>query len=121
MSNYIIGHRTQKLITSFFHQPDQSASKAEEDENDDSVVDILRSYPGNWPIDITDLVFLAIENDPNWRKRYETYADGDYGTANSQFGAFIRDYTGLTAVGINNNPKSKLIKSYSFLANIGKK
>lgn len=91
------------------------------DEIEDMVVEILRGYNGNWPVDITDRVFLAIENDQNKHKRYETYADGDYGTANSQIGAFVRDFTGLSAIGENHNPKSKLIKSYSLLAHVGKK
>ncbi len=91
------------------------------DEIDDMVIEILRSYGGRWPVDITDRVFLAIEQDPDKRKRYETYADGDDHTVNQQIGAFIRNYTGLTAIGENNHPKSSLIKGYSLLAQVGKK
>lgn len=91
------------------------------EEMDDMITAILREYQDKWPVDITDRVFLAIENDPDKRKRYETYSDGDYGTANSQIGAFIRDFTGLTAIGVNTNPKSTLIKTYSLLAQVGKK
>lgn len=90
------------------------------DEIDDMIIGILREYQDKWPVDITDRVFQAIEQNPDKLRRYETYADGDYGTANAQIGAFICDYTGLTAVGINSNPKSKLIHSYSLLAQVGK-
>jgi hypothetical protein len=91
------------------------------DEIDDLIIDILREYKDKWPVDITDRVFLAIEHDQNKRKRYETYADGDYGTVNSQIGAFVREYTGLTVIGENRHPNSKLIQSYSLLAQVGKK
>jgi hypothetical protein len=91
------------------------------DEIDDLIIGILREYKDKWPVDITDRVFQAIEQDQNKRQRYETYADGDYGTANSQIGAFIRDYTGLTAIGVNTHPRSRLIHSYSLLAQVGKK
>ena len=91
------------------------------DEIDDLIISILREYKDRWPVDITDRVFLAIEDDQNKLSRYQTYADGEYATANSQIGAFIADYTGLTAIGVNAHPKSTLIHTYSLLAQVGKK
>lgn len=86
------------------------------DEFEDVVIEILNGYNHRrWPWNIIDLVFLAIEQNPTYLRRYEEFADGDYATTNSMIGRFVKDYTGMKTVKETGNPKSKLIKNYTIL------
>jgi hypothetical protein len=81
----------------------------------DVVIAILNRYPGQrWPDNITDLVFLAIQQDPDYYKRYKEFKAG-HKAANSQIGRFVKDYTGKKAGKTITNPASKLIKTYTLL------
>ena len=65
----------------------------------------------NCPENITDLVFLEIEN--CYLPTYEnaiSYKGAD--TINKFIGKFIRQYWDLKNLGRCNNPKSRLISSY---------
>jgi hypothetical protein len=79
------------------------------DEFEDVVIAILDRYPHRrWPGNIIELVFLAIEQNPAYLKRYEEFADGDYATSNSMIGRFVKDYTGMKTVKEMGKPQSKL-------------
>jgi hypothetical protein len=89
----------------------------------DLVRDVLasmRSYP--FPEDIIDQLCLAIENDRDWRERYDSLVEhysskGKDGklTVNSNIGWYTRDITGLANLGTRGTAKSSLITSYSRL------
>jgi hypothetical protein len=86
------------------------------EEIEDLVVEILRRFNKPYPQDITDQVFLAIERDPNMRKRYEIFAGQDKeGTTNAWIGRMVKEHTGLKVKGTCTTPKSELIKTYSIL------
>ncbi len=92
------------------------AESVDTEEIEDLVVEILRRFSKPYPQDITDQVFLAIERDPNKRKRYEIFAGQDKeGTTNAWIGKMVKDHTGLKVKGTCTNPKSVLIKTYSIL------
>ena len=76
---------------------------------------ILNTYKGRWPGNITDLVFLAIEQNPDYLKRYHEFADGDYNSTNSMIGRYVKKSTGMKTVKENGKPQSKLIKTYTQL------
>ena len=81
----------------------------------DVVIAILNSYPGQrWPANITDLVFLAIQQDPDYYKRYKEFKAG-HKAANSQIGRFVKDHTGKKAGEKMTKHVSTLIKTYTRL------
>jgi len=65
------------------------------DEFADVIDAILNTYKSRWPGNITDLVFLAIEQNLYYLKRYHEFADGDYATTNSMIGRYVKDFTGM--------------------------
>lgn len=86
------------------------------EEFEDVIIDILKTYPNRrWPSNIIDRVFLAIEQNPYYYKRYQEFANGEYGTTNSMIGRYVKDYTGMKTVKEVGNPMSSLIKNYSLL------
>ena len=85
------------------------------EEFEDVIIEILKQYPKRWPGNIIDLVFLGIEQNPRYLKRYHEFADGDYATTNSMIGRYVKDYTGMTTVKEMGKPQSTLIKNYSQL------
>jgi hypothetical protein len=86
------------------------------EEFEDVLIAILDRYPHRrWPGNIIELVFVAIEQDPYYLKRYHEFADGEYATTNSMIGRFVKDYTGMKTVKEMDKPKSKLIKNYTLL------
>lgn len=85
------------------------------DEFADIIHSILITYKNRWPGNIIDLVFLAIEQNSYYLKRYHEFADGDYATTNPMIGRYIKDYTGMKTVKEMGRPKSKLIKNYTQL------
>lgn len=85
------------------------------DEIEDMVETILNKFGGKWPTDITDLVFLAIENNPGYLKRYEMFANGEYGTANQKIGRFVKEFTGMKTLKEKVPAKSKLIRTFTSL------
>ena len=93
-----------------------SENSVDTEEIKDLVIEILRTYRRNWPTDIIDQVFLAIELNPNKLKQYQIFADQDTTTANQWIGKVVRAETGLKVQGKNSKPKSTLIKSHSILA-----
>ncbi len=86
------------------------------DEFTDVVDSILSTYKGKWPGNIIDLVFLAIEKNPVYLKRYHEFADGDYSTVNSMIGRYVKDSTGMRTIKEVGKAQSKLIKNYTQLA-----
>jgi hypothetical protein len=86
------------------------------EEIEELVTEILRRFRKPYPQDITDQVFLAIERDPNKRRRYEIFVGQDNkATTNQWIGRLVSEYTGLKAKGVCTEPKSKLIQTYSIL------
>lgn len=85
------------------------------DEFADVIDTILNSYKSRWPGNIIDLVFLAIEQNPNYLKRYREFADGDYSTINRRIGRYVKKNTGMKTVNEKGKPQSRLIKSYTQL------
>lgn len=85
------------------------------EEMEDLVVEILRGFKRPYPRDITDQVFLVIENDSHKRRRYEIFSHDDIPTANTWIGRVVCDHTGLKAKGKCTTPKSTLIKSFTYL------
>ena len=85
------------------------------DEFADVIDAILNTYKSRWPGNITDIVFLAIEQNPDYLKRYHEFADGDYATTNSRIGRYVKAFTGMKTVSEKGKPQSKLIKTYTQL------
>jgi len=82
---------------------------------EDLIEAIVRRFNRPYSEDITDQVFLTIENDLNLLRRYELYAGQNKGTANQLIGKLVKAYTGLKVKGTCRNPRSTLIKSYTKL------
>ncbi|MBV6513652.1 MAG: hypothetical protein FMNOHCHN_03187 [Ignavibacteriaceae bacterium] len=79
------------------------------------LIDILdgkfKQYRRNCPENLTDLVFLEIEE--NYMNVYESYIKiKGKDTANKFIGKFIRKYWDLKNLGRCNSPSSRLIDSY---------
>jgi hypothetical protein len=80
---------------------------------------ILNDHREPWPTDITDQVFLVIEEDPEWRALYwrvvwELDAQGKKGrqVVNQYIGRRVRQLTTGVNRGRCYRPCSSLIKSY---------
>jgi hypothetical protein len=92
------------------------AESVDTEEIEDLVLEILRRFRKPYPQDITDQVFLSIENDISKRKRYEIFAGQDLeGTTNAWIGRMVKEHTGLKVKGTCTKPISTLIKTYSIL------
>ena len=64
--------------------------------------------------ELTDLVFQYIENDAELMHDYlRLVSDKDLDTVNKALGRKIRERFGVDNLGRSNNPKSKLIQSYT--------
>ncbi len=66
--------------------------------------------------ELTDLVFLYIENDPKLYDKYSNLKSAlgeNSDLLNQTLGKRIKDEFGVENSGINNNPQSTLIKSYT--------
>jgi hypothetical protein len=86
------------------------------EEFEDVLDTILTGYRRRYPANIIDLVFLAIEQNAYFLKRYHEFADGDYATTNPWIGKYVKEYTGMKTVKIMDKPLSRLIESYTQLA-----
>ncbi len=83
------------------------------------VIDILDSYGGRWPTDITDQVFLAIERHPARSQTYWHLVE-DLDEQGKKGQQIVNQYIGRLAktrsTGLNRgrcySPRSSLIKSY---------
>lgn len=83
---------------------------------EDVIIAILNQYQRrHWPGDIIDRVFVAIEQNPDYLKRYHQFANGDYNTTNPMIGKYVKEYTGKKTGKVMDSPKSSLIKTYSAL------
>ena len=82
---------------------------------EDLVEQILRKISRPYPEDITDQVFLTIENDDKLLHYYKVYAGDNTDAANKYIGRMVKKITGLKTKGTCRNPKSSLIKSYTIL------
>lgn len=88
------------------------------------VRDVLaRDFRAPYPEDITDRVCLAIEANPNWKKRYDTLVADFSSTGkngrdlvNNSIGYFTKRETGMQSVRKGVKAKSSLIKTYTKLA-----
>jgi hypothetical protein len=70
----------------------------------------------NFNQDITDRIFLMIENDPELMAEYSRLTGNDKkdkDNLNTELGKAIRKRYNLENIRENNNPKSSLIKSYT--------
>ena len=83
------------------------------------VQEILSSYGEPWPEDITDCVFLAIEENPEWLDLYwrivrELDAQEKNGQqiVNQYIGRCVRQLTTGRNLGRSYSPRSSLIQSY---------
>ncbi len=85
------------------------------EEIEDMLDEILRGYKNKWPADIIDRVFVAIEQDPYRLKRYNEFADGDFGTTNAMIGRYVKEFTGKKSLSVSDQPKSTLIKTFTLL------
>jgi hypothetical protein len=82
----------------------------------DFVNDVLDSVPKPWPPDITDRVFLAIQNHQPWLDYYnKVKADRGPLSVNSNIGRDVSQLTGMRDSGKTGVPRSHLITSYSIL------
>ena len=79
----------------------------------DLVESNLRRFQGNYPIDVSDQVFVGIEFDPAQLKIYRAaVAKNGQNAVNERIGALIQQLTGLNNLGPCDTPLSSLIKSY---------
>jgi hypothetical protein len=86
------------------------------EEFEDVLIAILNTYPQHrWPGDIILRVFLAIEQNPAYRKRYDEFADGDAAATNPWIGKKVRELTGMKRGKEVDARDSGLIKTYSQL------
>ncbi len=81
----------------------------------DLIEEILRRIPQPYPRDITDQVFLKIEQDPDYLRRYKLYAGENIGATNAWIGKMVKRMTGLKVRGRSSRPRSSLIQSYTIL------
>jgi hypothetical protein len=74
----------------------------------------LGKYRNNCPSDITDKVFLEIENEEDYYNVYQAAVafKKNQQAVNQYIGKYIREYWNLENTGRCSSPKSKLIKSY---------
>ena len=82
---------------------------------DSMVKKILRKFHKPYPEDITDQVFLIIQEDHNYLRRYQSCAGNHRNTANQMIGKYVKKHTGLNVIGKCSHPKSNLISSYTLL------
>ncbi|HEC02637.1 MAG TPA: hypothetical protein ENI81_03780 [Phycisphaerales bacterium] len=85
--------------------------------NDNFISEVLRRFSqGNGSIteDITDRVFLMIQDDPQLCQEYHFLTDSNKSkrALNSRLGRRIREHFCLKNIGRCHSPKSRLIKSY---------
>ena len=81
------------------------------------VQDVLATFAEPYGEDITLEVCLAIEESPEWLRRYEKLADelSDW-VVNNWIGQYVKSETGLDKLReVSAKGKSKLIKSYTKL------
>lgn len=85
-------------------------------EVEDLVMEVLATIPVQGH-DITDQVCLAIENNPEWRRRYDDLVarSRHKDTVNNWIGRYTKQITGMSVVRKNIPAKSTIIKSYSEL------
>jgi len=69
---------------------------------------------------VTDDVFLKIENTPELKNRYDDIVhhmgDGKSQYVNAGIGRILKNIIGCESTGMNKNPKSNLIDSYTQFA-----
>jgi hypothetical protein len=81
---------------------------------EEMVYKIIKGFNRPYPEDITDKVFLTIENTPEYLRQYLLFASVSDG-ANSMIGKMVREITGLRGKGPCKNPESTLISTYTKL------
>jgi hypothetical protein len=86
---------------------------------EDLVRDILGDYAGSWPTDITDRVFLAIEQDESRRRRYWSIVrelDGQAKKGQQIVNQYVGKRVKVLTTSVNRgrcySPNSSLIKTY---------
>lgn len=77
----------------------------------------LLQYRNNCPSDITDKLFLIIQNDSQLHREYQNAARGNTHAVNSRIGREIREYWSLQNTGTCHNPLSALVNSYTMHSN----
>ncbi len=88
----------------------------------DDVSDLVRSVLGTFSRPygekVTLKVFIAIEANPTWLRRYHQIADEYYrGAINPVIGKQVKDQTRMKVSGIGKAKGTSLIKSYTKLKN----
>ena len=82
---------------------------------EDLVRKIFSGFSRPYPEDITDQVFLAIENNPEYLRLYRLYSGQNTNGANAMIGKMVKELTGLKVKGTCRNPQATLIKTYTKL------
>ena len=80
------------------------------------VQDVLQTFSEPYSEDVIDEVCLAIELNPEWRRRYDELSDELRAwVVNNWIGQYTKEITGLNTVREVDAKKSKLIKNYTKL------
>lgn len=80
------------------------------------VQDVLQTFSEPYNEDVIDEVCLAIEVNPEWRRRYDELSDELRAwVVNNWIGQYTKEITGLNTVREVDAKKSKLIKNYTKL------
>jgi negative regulator of sigma E activity len=81
------------------------------------VEDVLRTLTKPYGEDVTEDVFLAIESNPSWRRRYDQESDELRAwVVNNHIGLYAKEVTGMATVRKVAAKRSKLITAYTKLA-----
>ncbi len=80
------------------------------------VHDVLAIFPKPYGEDIMLDVCMAIEHNPEWRRRYDELCDNlRDAVVNTAIGQYVKDETGLSSLGEVRTKKSHIIASYTKL------
>jgi hypothetical protein len=80
------------------------------------VEDVLRTIPKPYGEDVTWEVCQAIENNRDWRRRYNELRDElAKDVANNWIGRYTKDLTGLNSIQVVRVPEGHIITSYTKL------
>lgn len=84
----------------------------------DLAAEVLQTISPPYPEDIIEDVFLAIEANPNWMRRYrELEADLRQKVVNNWMGRYVKQITGMNTIREVDAKRSTLIKDYTKLTN----
>jgi hypothetical protein len=80
------------------------------------VRDVLRTFSESYGEDVIEDVCLAIENNSDWRRRYDELCEElSQDVVNNWIGRYVKDITGLRTVREVNARRSHIITEYTKL------